>query len=160
MSLLRTPIGTACIVLGALALLAGALLSDAAGLLRPGTFADRVAASLADERVAAVAAEYLTDAVLAQQRDLTAVRPLLLAAAEDVVGSTAFRGVARTAARRAHDALFSDVGRSVVLSIPDLEVVLRGALAGSPGAAAAIPEAVAVGLAGADAHPGCARRWA
>ena len=149
----RTPLGYACIVLGALALLAGALLSDAARIMRPDVFADRVAASLADERVAAFAAEHLTDAVLAQQRDLTAVRPLILAASRDVVGSGAFRGVVRTAARRAHAALFSRLGRSVVLSVPDLEVVLRGALAGSPAVAGAIPSAVAVGLTGASDHP-------
>ncbi len=142
-----------CIVVGALGLLAGALLHDAARLLRPDVFADRAAASLADPRVAAVAAEGLTDALLMQQRDLTAVRPLILAAAEDVVGSGAFRSVARTAARRAHAALFSPAGQSVVLSIPDLEVVLRSALAGSPALAGAVPGTVAVGLADLQAHP-------
>jgi hypothetical protein len=153
MSLHRTPLGVVCIVLGALGLLLGALLHDAARLLQPDAFADRVAASLADERVAAVAAEQLTDAVLAQQRDLTAVRPLILAAATDVVGSGAFRGVARATARRAHAALFSGVGQSVVLSIPDLEVVLRGALAGSPAVAHTIPDAVVVGLSDVREHP-------
>ena len=164
MSLHRTPLGVVCIVLGAVGLLVGALLHDAARLLEPDVFADRVAASLADERVAAVAAERLTDAVLAQQRDLTAVRPLILAAARDVVGSRTFQGVARTAARRAHAALFSEVGQSVVLSIPDLEVVLRGALAASPSLAGSIPDAVAVGLGDVRAHPAvrtalAAMRW-
>jgi len=153
MALHRTPLGVVCIVLGALGLLAGALLHDAARLLRPDVFADRAAASLADPRVAAVAAEQLTDAVLAQRRDLTAVRPLLLAAAEDVVGSGAFRGVARTAARRAHAALFSDAGQSLVLSIPDLGIVLRAALAGAPGLAGTVPETVAIGLADLSRHP-------
>lgn len=154
MSLHRTPLGVACIVLGAVGLLLGALLSDAARLLRPDVFADRVAASLADERVAALAAEHLADAVLAQRRDLTAVRPLILAASRDIVGSSVFGGVVRTAARRAHSALFSPVGQSVVLSIPDLEVVLRAALAGSPSVAGTLPSAVVVGLTGATAHPG------
>ena len=153
MSLHRTPLGVALIVLGALGLLLGALLHDAARLLQPDAFADRVAASLADRRVAEVAAEHLTDAVLAQQRDLTAVRPLILAAATDVVGSSAFRGVARVTARRAHAVLFSGVGQSVVLSIPDLEVVLRGALAGSPSLAQAMPDAVVVGLTDVREHP-------
>ncbi|MGZ8457965.1 MAG: hypothetical protein ACXWZ4_15285 [Gemmatirosa sp.] len=154
MSLHRTPLGVACIVLGALELLVGALLSDAARLLRPDAFADRVAASLADERVAAVAAEQLTDAVIAQRRDLTAVRPLILAASRDVVGSSVFRGVARTAARRAHSALFSPVGQSVALSIPDLEVVLRATLAGSPTVVGSLPKGIVVGLTDATAHPG------
>jgi hypothetical protein len=139
MHLHRTLLGAVLVVLGSLGLMLGALLNDAAGLLQPDVFADRVAASLADERVAAFAAEHVTDAVLAQQRDLTAVRPLILAVAQDVVRSSAFRGIARTAARRAHDALFSQMGRSVVLSIPDLEVVVRSALAGSPAGVPAVP---------------------
>jgi hypothetical protein len=149
----RTALGVFCIVLGAVALLLGALLSDAARLLRPDAFADRVAASLSDERVASLAAEHLTDALLAQRRDLTAVRPLILAASRDVVGSNAFRGVARTAARRAHGALFSRTGESVVLSLPDLEVVLRGALAGSAGMAQGIPDRVGVGLSNLSGRP-------
>jgi hypothetical protein len=46
MSLHRTPLGVVCVVLGALGLLLGALLHDAARLLRPDVFADRLAASL------------------------------------------------------------------------------------------------------------------
>ena len=103
--------------------------------------------------MATVVAEQLTDAVIAQRRDLTAVRPLILAASRDVVASSTFRGVARTAARRAHSALFSQVGRSVVLSIPDLQVVLRGALAGSPSIAAAIPESLAIDRPDGWEHP-------
>lgn len=142
-----------CLVLGALVLLAGALLSDAARLLEPDAFADRMAASLADERVAAVAAEQVTEGVLAGNRDLTALRPLILAASRDAVASSAFRGVVRTAVRRAHAAVFSRVGRSLVLSVPDVEVVLRSALAGSPDAAAAIPETVRLGVANLSGHP-------
>jgi hypothetical protein len=153
MSLPRTALGALCIVLGALALLVGAVLTDGARLLQPEAFADRVARSLADERVAALAAEQVTEAVLARQRDLTAVRPLILAAARDVVASTAFREVVRTAVRRGHAALFSSAGQSVVLSIPDLEIVLRAALAGSDEAAESIPEQLSVGLTELSEHP-------
>jgi hypothetical protein len=61
----------------------------------------------------------------------------------------------RGAARRAHAAVFSQVGRSVVLSVPDIEVVLRGALAGTPAVAAAVPGAIRLGagLGGVGAHP-------
>lgn len=144
MALHRTPLGVVCIVLGALALFVGAILSDAARLLRPDTFADRVVASLADPRVSEVVAEQLTDAVVAQRRDLTAVRPLILAASRDVVESNVFKGVAHTTARRVHGALFSRVGRSVVLSMRDIQLVLRGALAASPSIASAIPDMVAI----------------
>lgn len=149
----RPILAAAAIVLGALALLVGALLSDAGRLLRPDAFADRMAASLADGRVAAFAAERLTEAILAQDRDLTAYRPLILAASRDVVASSAFRGLVRGAARRAHAAVFSRVGQSVVLSVPDVEVVLRGALAGAPDVAARIPAAVRLGIATLGAHP-------
>lgn len=145
--------GPFAILLGALGLLAGALLSDAARLLRPDAFADRVAASLADERVARVAADQLTEAVLAQNRDLTALRPLVLAASADVVRSGAFRGIVRGAARRAHAAVFSSMGRSVVLSLPDLQVVLRGVVSGAPALAARVPDVVQVGVSRAGEHP-------
>ncbi len=149
----RTPLGAVAIVIGAILLLLGALLSDASRLLEPDAFADRVAASLEDERVAAFVAERITDAVLAQQRDLTAFRPLIVAGARDVVGSDAFRGVARTAAREVHGAFFSKTGRSVILSVPDLEIVLRSALAGSPAIAEAIPHDVAVSVTDLPKHP-------
>src|SRR5688500_20108705 len=108
----RPVLAAASIVVGALCVLVGALLSDASRLLRPDTFADRVAASLGDQRVAGFAAERLTDAILAQSRDLTAYRPLILAASRDVVASSAFRGIVRGAARRGHAAVFSRVGQS------------------------------------------------
>ena len=152
---LRSPVAAAvCLMLGALALLAGALLTDAGRLLRPDTFADRAAASLGDVRVANVVANLVTDAVLAQQRDLVAYRPLLLTAAQGVVASDAFRGLARGAARQAYAALVSNVGRSVVFSLDDLDVVLRNALAASPEVARALPNVVAVpGSAALGEHP-------
>ncbi|HEX6589716.1 MAG TPA: hypothetical protein VF039_11885, partial [Longimicrobiales bacterium] len=146
MPLKRTPVGPILVVLGGLLLFLGALLNDAAELLERESFANRVAASLEDPRVAAVVAEALTDAALSQQRDLVAYRPLLLVAAEDVVRSEAFRSVARTAARQAHGYLFSETGRAVIVSVPDLEIVLRSALAASPEIARALPEDLQLGL--------------
>jgi hypothetical protein len=144
----RSLLAGACIALGAVLLLAGAVLTDAARLLRPDVFADRVAASLSDARVADFTAARLTEAVLARDRDLTAYRPLLLAASRDVVRSDAFRGLVRAAARRTHAAAFSGLGRGMVLSVPDVEVVLRGALAGAPAVASAVPRDVQVALTG------------
>ncbi len=131
-----------CLLLGALALFGGALLTDGGRLLRPDTFADRAAASLGDERVSAYVADYLTNAVLAQNRDLTAYRPLILTAARGVVTSDAFRGIARGAVRRGHSALFSGVGQSVVFSAGDLDTLLRSALAATPELAQALPDVV------------------
>lgn len=150
---LRSAAAVLCLVVGALGLLVGAVLSDAARLLRPDIFADRAAASLADPRVAPVAAEVVVDALLAQQPDLTAVRPLLLAAAEDLVGSRAARGIARPALRSAYGALVSDAGRSVVLSLPDLAVVARAALARTDEPPGAVPTTLDVDLAALRDHP-------
>lgn len=113
--------------------------------LHPDTFADRAAASLDDDRVAAFVADRLTDAILAQDRDLTAYRALLVTAVRSVVTSNAFRGVARSAVRQAYGALFSGVGRSVVLSADDLDTVLRAALAATPEIAQALPATVTMG---------------
>ncbi len=151
----RPPVAAAlCLVLGALALFMGALLTDGGRLLRPDTFADRAAASLSDDRVAAYVADRLTGAVLDQNRDLTAYRPLILTAARGVVTSDAFRGVARGTMRRAHSALFSGVGQSVVFSADDLDTLLRSALASTPELARALPDAVEMqDTAGLADHP-------
>ena len=53
----RALLASASIALGAVLLFAGALLRDASKLLRPDVFADRVAASLSDPRVADFAAQ-------------------------------------------------------------------------------------------------------
>jgi len=104
-------------------------------------FAERAAASLSDQGVAALVADRVTDAVLAERPDLTAVRPLLLATASGLVSSEPFRTAVRAAARRAHEAMFSKGSRLIVLSIPDVGLLLRGAFAhGSPDLVARIPE--------------------
>ncbi|HEX6589242.1 MAG TPA: hypothetical protein VF039_09475, partial [Longimicrobiales bacterium] len=60
--------------------------------------------------------------------------------------SEAFRSVARSAARQAHGYLFSETGRAVIVSVPDLEIVLRSALAASPEIARALPDDLQLGL--------------
>src|SRR6185295_13091366 len=74
-------------------------------------FADHVAASLGDPRVASFVAERTTDAILKEQPDLTAFRPVVLATAQGAVASAPFRTLLRTAARTAHASLFSEIGR-------------------------------------------------
>jgi len=137
-ALLRASIfvaGTACLVTAAsLATVTRAVFDSTA-------FADRAAASLSDGRVAALVANRVTDAVLAERPDLTAVRPLLLATASGLISSEPFRGAVRTAARRAHEAMFSQGSRRIILSIPDVGLLLRGAFQhGSPDLVARIPE--------------------
>jgi len=127
--------GAACAALGAV----GSTLSRSA--FDPVAFGDRVAASLSDPRVAAYAADRITDAVLRESPDLTAVRPLILGAAEGLAGSASMRGLVRAAARSAHRTLFAEGTRQVVLSVPDVGVLLRSAFErASPELAAQIPE--------------------
>jgi hypothetical protein len=111
-------------------------------------FADRVAGSLNDRRVSAYVADQITSAVVREKPDLVAVRPILLSTAQGVVASDAFRSVVRVTARQAHASALSQGGRSVLLSIPDVGVVLRGALANaSPALAHRVPARISTALA-------------
>jgi hypothetical protein len=132
----------ALFVAGATCLAAAAILATVtSAVFDSTTFAERAAASLSDERVAALVADRVTDAVLAERRDLTAVRPFLLATIRGLVSSEPFRGAVRAAARRLHGAIFSEGSRLIVLSIPDVGMLLRGAFEhGSPDLVARIPE--------------------
>ncbi len=127
--------GTACLVTAAI------LGTVTRAVFDSTAFAARAAASLSDARVAALVADRVTDAVLAERPDLTAVRPLLLATASGLISSEPFRGAVRAAARRTHEAMFSQGSRRIILSIPDVGLLLRGAFQhGSPDLVARIPE--------------------
>ena len=129
------------ISLGVVAFSLAAIVSVARrALFYPDAFADRVAASLADPRVADFVADRTTAAVLAKQPDLTAYRPLIVATARGAVSSSAFQSLARAAARTAHAGLFAQGTRTVILSVPDVGVLLRSALAkASPSVAERVP---------------------
>jgi hypothetical protein len=137
----KAGIARALAVLGVVALTAGAVLGSLRrGLFDSDAFADRLAGSLSDRRVSTYVAEMITEAVVREKPDLVAVRPLLLSAANGVASSDAFARVARVGARQAHAALFSRGGHNLLLSVPDVDVILRGALANaSPTLAARIP---------------------
>jgi hypothetical protein len=132
------------ISVGILALCLAAILSVARrALLYPDAFAERLASSLADPRVASFVADRLTDAVIREDPDLTAFRPFILATARGAVSSTSFQALVRTTARAAHASLFSEGGRSVIVSVPDVGVLLKSALAKSnPAIAERVPAKV------------------
>jgi hypothetical protein len=110
------------------------------GLFESDTFAQRLAHALNDPRVSAFVAERITDVVVREKPDLVAVRPLLRGTAQSVVSTDAFQSVVRLTAREAHAAMFSRGGRNLLLSVPDLGLILRGALANaSPTLAARVP---------------------
>src|SRR5215467_5320119 len=120
---------TASIAIGGVLLFtAGFAMATARGVLDPGQFSGRLAASLEDERVARYVADQLTDLVVAQKPDLIAVRPILLSTMTGLLRSDAFRGVLRTAVRSSHRALLEQEGRRVILSLPDIGILLRSAL--------------------------------
>jgi hypothetical protein len=93
------------------------------------TFGARAALSLADPRVSGYVAERITDEAIAQRRDLLAYRPLLVGTARTIVSSGPFRAGFARAAQSAHAALFSEGAERVALSVPDLGVLVRSALA-------------------------------
>src|SRR5262245_14461199 len=112
----RNAWSTASIAIGGVLLFSGGFaMATARGLLDPGQFSGRLAASLEDERVARYLADRLTDVVVAQKPDLIAVRPILLSTMTGLLRSDAFRGVLRTAVRSSHRALLEQEGRRVIL---------------------------------------------
>ena len=138
--------GAACVALGAV----GSTLSRS--IFDPVAFGDRAAASLSDPGVAAFAANRITNAVLEQSPDLTAVRPLILGAAEGLAASEPMRGVVRAAARSAHRTFFAEGTRQIVLSVPDVGILLRNAFErASPRLAERIPEQLQAVAASLDA---------
>jgi hypothetical protein len=69
------------------------------------------------------------------------------------VASAPFRAVVRTSARTLHRSLFESAGQNLVLSLPDVSVLVRGALANvNPELAAKIPPGIETKLASPDAE--------
>jgi hypothetical protein len=132
------------ISLGILALAVSAMSSVARrALFFSDNFANHVAASLKDPRVASFVADRITNAILKENPDLTAFRPLILATTHGAVASTPFQALMRTAARSAHASLFSETGRDVIVSVPDVGVLLSSALSkANPSLAQKIPARV------------------
>jgi hypothetical protein len=130
-------LGIASLALGALASVIADSLFDAA------TFGQKAAASLLDPGVKAFAADLVTNAVVESSPDLVAVRPLIFAIADSLVSTRPFRALVERAARQAHQAVFSEGARSLIVSLPDVEILLRGALEhASPGLSEKIPRGI------------------
>jgi hypothetical protein len=132
------------ITLGVVALGLAAVLSVARrALFYPDAFAEHLAASLADPRVAAFVADRVAGAVIEQNPDLTAFRPLIVATARGAVSTASFQALVRAAARTAHAGLFSEGGRTVIVSVPDVGVLMRSALTtANPSLAEKVPSRV------------------
>src|SRR6266576_3089471 len=145
---------TTLFVLGGVFVWTALIVGGAArGILRSDVFARRLAATLSDERVATYVSARITDGIISQRPNLVGVRPLLQSAVSAVVTSAPFRAVVRTTARTAHHSLFESAGRNLVLSLPDVSVLVRGALANaSPDLAAKIPPGIEATLVSPEAQ--------
>jgi hypothetical protein len=107
----------------------GALARDASrGILNGEAMANRTAAALNDPRVAAFVADQLTDAVLAEKPDLVAFRPIIGATAGGLVATAPFKAIVRSAVRAAHRSAVSTTGQRVILSLPDVGVLVQSAV--------------------------------
>jgi len=117
------------LALGLILTAAGALSSDAArGILNGEAMADRTAAALDDPRVSAFVADRLTNAVLVEKPDLVAFRPIIVATAGGLVATAPFRAIVRSAVRAAHRSAVSTTGQRVLLSLPDVGVLVQSAV--------------------------------
>ena len=145
----RTHASRIGIVVAALLLIIAAVFAVLGrNVFRAAQFAERTAECLGDPGVVDYVADKITDAIVAQKPDLVGARPMILLSVSGLVRTHPFRAMARTAAWKAHQALFSESGRGVVLSLPDLDVILRSALAqGSPDLAAKLPPKLSARLA-------------
>jgi hypothetical protein len=127
--------------LGVILTVLGAFARDAArGVLDGESMADRTAARLHDPRVADFVADRLTNAVLAEKPDLVAFRPIIAATAGGIVETAPFRAIVRSAVRAAHRSAVSTTGQRVLLSLPDVGVLVQSAVQSmSPEMAERIP---------------------
>jgi len=137
------------IILGAIvAGVGGFFVITTRSVLDPDRFGANIAASLSDDRVAQYVASQLTDAIISQRPNLLAVRPVLLGSVQSIVRSTPFRGIVARSARTTHRFFFEQAGSRIVLSLPDVGAVVRGALSqASPELAAKIPPGLEAKLA-------------
>ncbi|MGE5802067.1 MAG: hypothetical protein ACM358_07400 [Gemmatimonadota bacterium] len=143
----------ALLIAGSVAIWVAFIVGGAArGIIRPDPFARRLAGALSDPRVSGYVAARITDAIIEQRPNLVSVRSIIEPSVGTVVSSAPFRAVVRTSARAAHRSLFES-GKNVVLSLPDVAVLVRSALArANPELASKIPPNIEASLASPEAE--------
>ena len=115
-------------------------------IFNPTMFSNRVADSLTQPAVARVVASEIADQIVELYRDVTPYRPVLLGVVEYVVSSAPFRAVVRRAAKETHQTLISQTGKDIMLSVPDLGLIVKNALSMYPDVAEKVPERVQVAI--------------
>ncbi|QGG40198.1 hypothetical protein [Aeromicrobium yanjiei] len=139
----------ALLVLGSVALLVG-LVAGVVNrqVLDGGRFAGHVDAVREDPQVARQVGLLVTERILAQEPDLTGLRPLLESASAALVASPALGPVVRGTVAPLHDALTSDDDGQVILRLADVGALLVAAITTLvPQTEAAIPSDLDVTLA-------------
>ena len=130
-------LGTVCFGLGAFSFVLSRNFFD------PAAFGRRAGESLSDPGVASYAANLVTSGIIRGKPDLIAYRPVLLSTTEALVSSKVFRSFVERGAMRAHQAVFSEGSRRVLLSLPDLDVLVHEGLSHvSPAIAAKVPKSL------------------
>jgi hypothetical protein len=140
MNRLRT---TAAILLGIVCiagLLYGVVMTYATRILfDPAVFSTKVAESLAEPPVAHVVADQISEQIVSYKRELTPYRPIVLGTVQQIVASPAFRALVRQAALKIHPLLIKH-GADLSLTLTDVQVIVKQALATNPAIAAKLPE--------------------
>lgn len=148
------PLAWMFVFAGAFALLAGSVLRfGGQAVFDADTFATRATRSLEDPDVADWVGRHVTDEVLRRNRDLTPYRPLVLAVTTGVVRAEATRVVLHRALRQAHMLVVSGGEQPLLVSLPDVGLLLRSALAARPDLAERIPTDATASLAGIEQLP-------
>jgi hypothetical protein len=138
----RRAAATTLLILGVvLVVICGATVYFGRAVLDRDAFAARLVSALDRPHASAFVAEQISDRLVAAKPDLIGVRPLIIAIAESTVRSNAFESLALRGARNAHHLALSDGAEQLLLSIPDVHILLRGALAAvDPDLARSLPE--------------------
>jgi len=140
-SFVRTRLPTLFLLVGLLTLGSSAVVAYLARtILDEDAFSGRIVAALERPALSSFVAQQIADGVIAANRDLTGVKPVITTFAQALVNSSAFRVLVRRGAREAHRVMLSSGAENVMLSVPDVGVLLRGTLESvSPELASKVP---------------------
>jgi hypothetical protein len=125
----------------ALVVICGATAYFGRAVLDPDAFSARLVSALERPGASAFVAERITEGIVAAKPDLTGIKPLILSISKSTVRTSAFEALALRGARNAHRLAFSEGAEQLLLSIPDVHILLGGALAAiDPEIAESLPD--------------------
>jgi hypothetical protein len=144
---------TICGIVFIAGMIAGTITTYASRVLfDPTIFSTKVAETLEDPGVARVVSGQITDQLINYRRDLTPYRPIILGTVQQIVSSAPFRVVVRQAARKIHPVLITR-GKDLSMTVTDLGLIVRQALAAQPQIAEKLPAKARVVLGSTEDWP-------